>query len=468
MFDDLLGGIGIIKFKKITKAAVLLPLLIFIATFIYGLLKFDFSGNTPNQPYGLIYSFVVLQFVFIGYIFSFVVNAVVVVFFLKKFNQKSQQVQRLISIYITSWLLLLILFFKFGYSALFPYSTLFAPGTIGVGLMVLFVAVSGWLVVDRSTGFTHDQRERVRVKTVIFGVTLPVLLIILTVGTRLGFLAYAQNNRNDEYQQVIEQKLHSVGTKGQVKIVKAYDSSKSKHVQLNYTVTQDGVSVSAKGALRRKNTTDKWKLVDSSLTTYDNSIQTILQVPAHSQEAKTFLNEFTEEVEKSITKSGLTKEIGTNMPLEKNETRTDHDLPYLAFNNEGSNEKIKQWAKENSQSTNKKEAAFGGYAALTVKQLMKSHMIIANVPIQYPYVEESDFDERTENAEKYRDQVIKNLDYSKLMDGYYEIQVGSSGNPRLFLVKNHQMSEVKGLLSSSLLREPSEDVGSFGFDYMEW
>ena len=463
-----MGGIGIIKFKKLTKTAVLLPLLIFIATFIYGALKFDFSGNTPNQPYGLIYSFVILQFVFIGYIVSFIINGVVAVFFLKKMNQKEPQVQRLISIYVTSWLLLLVLFWKIGYSSLFPYTTLFSPGTIGVGLMVLFVAVTGWLVVNRSRDITGDRVKSFHVKSVVFGGMIPIVLILLTVGTRLGFLTYAQNNRNDEYQQVIEEKLHSVGTKGDVQIVKAYDSSNSTHVQLDYTVTQEGISVSAKGVLERSNLKDKWELTDSSLTTYDHSIQTIIQVPAHSKEAKAFLDGFSEEVEKSIAKSGLTKEIGVNTPLEKNETRTAYDLPYLAYNNEGSTKKIKQWAKENSQSTNKKQSVFGGYAAVTVKQLMKSQMIIANVPIQYPYVEESDFDEREENAIKYRDEVIKNLDYSKLMDGYYEIKVDSSSYPRLFLVKNHQMSEVDGLLSSSMLREPTDDLGSFGSDYKEW
>ncbi|XUD02472.1 hypothetical protein IGJ34_000413 [Enterococcus sp. AZ177] len=447
---------------------MLLPLLIFIATFIYGLLKFDVSGNTSNQPYGLIYSFVVLQFVFIGYIVSFVINGIVAVFFLRKMNQKEPQVQRLISIYVTSWLLLLVLFWKIGYSALFPYTTLFNPGTIGVGLMVFFVAVTGWLVVDRSSDFTSDKVKSVRIKSVVFGGTLPVILIILTVGTRLGFLTQAQNNRNDEYQQVIEEKLHSVGTKGEVQIVKAYDSSKSTYVQLDYAVTQAGISVSAKGVLERSNQNDKWELTDSTLTTYDNSIQTILQVPAYSKEAKAFLDGFSEEVEKSIVKSGLTKEIGLNKPLEKNEIRTAYDLPYLAYNNESNTKKIKQWAKENSQSTNKKQAVFGGYASVTVEQLMKSQMIIANVPIQYPYVEESDLDEREENALKYRDEVIKNLDYSKLMDGYYEIKVGSSNDSQLFLVKNHQMNEVEEFLSSSMLREPTDDLGSFGSDYKEW
>lgn len=449
---------------------MLLPLLIFIATFIYGLLKFDFSGNTPNQSYGLIYSFFVLSFVFIGYIFSFFVNAVVVVFFLRKFKQKNKQLQCLISIYVTSWLLLLVLFFRIGYSALFPYKTFFEPGTIGVGLMAIFLAVIGWQIVDCSTDIISDKPKIVSIKSVAFGVMIPVVIVILTVGTRLGFLIHAKNDRNDEYQQVIEQKLQSVGTKGEVKIVKAYDSSKeSTHVQLDYTVTQEGISVYAKGVLQRSNAKDKWELVDSSLTTYDNSIQTILQVPAHSKEAETFLDTFTVEVEKSIAKSDLTKKIGINTPLEKNETRTAYDLPYLAYNNELAPKKIKQWAKENSRSTNKKKAAFGGYAAVTVKQLMNSHMIIANVPVQYPYIEESDFNERTENATKYQEQVIKNLDYSKLMNGYYKINIDSANSPQLFLVKDHQMIEVNELLSSSMLEEPTDDLGSFSSsDYMEW
>lgn len=439
-----------------------------MATCIYGALKFDVSGDTPNQPYGLIYSFVVLQFVFIGYLAAFVVNAVVVVFFLKKFSQKSQQLQRLISTYVTSWLLLMVLFFRIGYSALFPYKTLFEPGTIGVGLMVLFVGVTGWLVVDRSAE-TSDKLKIVSTKSVFFGLMLPIIIVSLTVGTRLAFLTNAKNNRNDEYQQVIEQKLHSVGTKGEVKIIKAYDSSKEPtHIQVNYTVTQEGLTVYAKGVLQRSNVREKWALVDSTLTTYDNSIQTILQIPAHSKEAKTFLDEFTDEVEKSIAKSGLTKEIGGNTPLEKNEIRTAYDLPYLAYNNELAPKKVKQWAKDNSGSANKKRAAFGGYAAVTVKQLMKSQMIIANVPIQYPYVEDSNYEKREENALNYCDQVIKNLDYSKLIDGYYEITIGSSNPSRLFLVKNHRMSEVNELLSSSMLREPTADLGSFGSDYMEW
>ncbi|ALS01925.1 hypothetical protein ATZ33_11200 [Enterococcus silesiacus] len=62
-------------------------------------------------------------------------------------------------------------------------------------------------------------------------------------------------------------------------------------------------------------------------------------------------------------------------------------------------------------------------------------MIIVDVPIQYPYVEESKYEKREENALNYRDQFIKKLDYSKLIDAYYEITIGSSILSRLFLVK---------------------------------
>ncbi|MHC5216327.1 hypothetical protein ACYSNR_06645 [Enterococcus sp. LJL128] len=94
------------RFKKVIKSIVLLPLLIFLATFIYGLLSFDVSGMDEGLPYGLIYSFVIMGYVYLAYLLAFVLNGIVAVVFLIKFSRKSVRLQFLISGYLAALLLL--------------------------------------------------------------------------------------------------------------------------------------------------------------------------------------------------------------------------------------------------------------------------------------------------------------------------------------------------------------------------
>ncbi|GGC99619.1 hypothetical protein [Enterococcus wangshanyuanii] len=439
-------------------------------TFIYGALKVDFSGNTPNESYGLLYSFFVLPAIFVVYLVAFLVNIFVAGKFLKDFKRKSRLLQLLISIYGTTLLIGGIIFLRMGYLALFPYVAFFAPGTIGICLTTICLAVTGWLIVDKSADEIKDHPEKLEVKTIIIGLFLPICVLGITVGARIGMLTMAQGNRDEEYRKTIEQKLQGHGMIGDVKIIKAYDSSgKSDRVQLDYTMTQDGITVYSKGVLYRSDQKSGWILEDSSLTTYNKSIETILQVPAHSKEAKEFLDTFKQEVEKSIKKSKLTDKIGLDTPLEKNEIRTAYDLPYLAFNYEQDLKEIRQLAEKNARSSDKKKAAFGGFAALSIEQLMNTHTIIANMPIQYPYVEGSDFDEREANAVLYQALVIKNLDYSKLMDGYYEISVDEQRTRSIISIKDQHLDGMLDIMSMSMLENPTDDLGSFSSsDYMEW
>ncbi|WP_321387314.1 hypothetical protein [uncultured Enterococcus sp.] len=455
------------KFKKSVKGIVLFPVLLFLATFIYGMLKLDISGMDEGIPYGLIYAYILQGYVFIAYILSFILNVVVAVSFIRKLRKTSELLQFWLSMYVVSFLLLLTISFTIGYPAMFPYTSLSAPGTIGVGITAVFLAVSGWRVVDLSTGELGTPPSKMKGKAVLYGVLLPITVITVTVGGRLGMIAYETNDKNEIYEQVIERRLQAAGTEGAVKAIESYGSE--NRVQLDYTLTQGNVEVYGKGFLTREDEKSDWVLEDSSMTTYEKSVPTILQVPAHSQEAKDFLVAFKQVVEQAIIDCGLEEEIGIETPVEKNDIRTAYDSPYLSIVEGELSEKIEKLAQENAVAADSNKSAFGGYAALTIEQLMTTKTIMATMPIQYPFKDDHEFDEREENIEKFYEALGESIDFSGLSDGYYAIAIGKGVDELVLVVENHQVTEYTTPFGRRMLEDPKENLGSYtSSDYMEW
>lgn len=455
------------KFKKSIRGIVLFPILLFSATFIYGLLKLDISGMDAGIPYGMIYSYILLGGIFLAYSVSYFFNGLVAVSFIKNFRKKSEQLQFWISMYVLTFLLLVIISFTIGYSALFPYTSLSAPGTIGVGLTAVFLAVSGWRIVGLSTTELERAPQKINGKAVLYGLLLPCTVIAVTVGGRLGMVAYADNNKRTAYEQVIERRLQEIGTEGVIKVVRF--SRSETRVQLDYTLTQGNVEVYGKGFLTRKDEEADWVMEDSSITTYEKSVPTILQVPAHSQAATELLATFKQAVEQAIVDCDLKDEIGVETALEKNEIRTAYDSPYLSLIGDVIPEEIEQLAKENEVSADADTAAFGGYAALTIEQLMATQTIRATIPIQYPYKDGQEFDERDENVEKFTEALGKAIDFSELPDGHYAIEIGNTSDGLLLIVEDHQVIERTIPPGHRMIDDPKEKIGSYmSSDYMEW
>ncbi|MGC6769450.1 hypothetical protein [Enterococcus sp. LJL51] len=456
------------KFKKVIKSIVLLPLLIFLATFIYGLLSFDVSGMDEGLPYGLIYSFVIMGYVYLAYLLAFVLNGIVAVVFLIKFSRKSVRLQFLISGYLAALLLLVAVWLTMGYSSLFPFTAFFAPGTLGVCVASIFVAALGWSISNYPASENNEaEAKKIEIKSVVYGLLLPVLAVSLTAGVRLLMVIQTSNNKHEVYQEVIEAKLAEAGTAGTVKVIKSYGSE--DYIQLDYVLTQEAVDVYGKGVLNRENAQSEWELTDSTLTTYKNSVPTILQVPAHSEAGQRFLSTFSEAVEKAIVLCDLADTLGIDTPLEENEIRTAYDSPYFSMKTESISSEVEAWAKENGASSDKEKAVFDGYAALTIEQLMTSQTVSAVIPIQHPYKEGSDLDEREQNVEEYYKVLIKAIDFSAMVDGYYEIIIGNSHRGQQMLVKNHKVVEVIESQGGSMLKRPEDNLGSYtSSEYMQW
>ncbi|MHC5216326.1 hypothetical protein ACYSNR_06640 [Enterococcus sp. LJL128] len=100
---------------------------------------------------------------------------------------------------------------------------------------------------------------------------------------------------------------------------------------------------------------------------------------------------------------------------------------------------------------------------------MTSQTVSAVIPIQHPYKGGSDLDEREQNVEEYYKVLIKAIDFSAMVDGYYEIIIGNSHRGQQMLVKNHKVVEVIESQGGSMLKRPVDNLGSYtSSEYMQW
>lgn len=384
-----------------------LPLVVFLLNFLYGFLNLEGSTvSNERSRYDLLFGVVGLLPTIFGYIFSFLANLIVgITYVIKAKNRTKCLIAYLLvgNVFLAIFLMFLLKFkmivsFDF-IKDLDLWSFIFS--------LFLFPYID-WIYQK----YEYDQK-----------VSRMVLIIILA-GIFSPFLGSEIQTylRNNAKVQQLQEFYHSRGLNYELILQSTYYDSNISDVGV-FNVLDNGVTIKV-GA---KYTRQKLKYV--TFIDQDYGLKEFIKNAVTSDEAQIVLKDFRTVVEDAIKKKGYDLSVfdAEEQPLASPGFQISRSFRVTSF--------IKEKAVQNQKSSSPEKQAFGGYAAISLKDYMKEGAIRLCL--------------RLSESDKLK---LEDIDFSRLSDGHYKI------NNDYFIVNNgmYTIVEDKDDFENFLLRESSK------------
>ena len=384
-----------------------LPLVVFLLNFLYGFLNLEGSTvSNERSRYDLLFGVIGLLPTIFGYIFSFLANLIVgITYVIKAKNRTKCLIAYLLvgNVFLAIFLMFLLKFkmivsFDF-IKDLDLWSFIFS--------LFLFPYIDSIYQKDE-----YDQK-----------VSRKVLIIILA-GIFSPFLGSEIQTyfRNNAKVQQLHEFYHSRGLNYELILQSTYYDSNISDVGV-FNVIDNGVTIKV-GA---KYTRQKLKYV--TFIDQDYGLKEFIKNAVTSDEAQIVLKDFRTVVEDAIKKKGYDLSVfdAEDQPLASPGFQISRSFRVTSF--------IKEKAVQNQKLSSPEKQAFGGYAAISLKDYMKEGALRLRL--------------RLSESDKLK---LEDIDFSRLSDGHYMI------NNDYFIVNNgmYTIVEDEGDFENFLLRESSK------------
>ena len=395
-----------------------LPLVVFLLNFLYGFLNIEGSTvSNESSRYGLFFGVVGLIPTIFGYAFSFLANLIVgITYVIKAKNQTKCLIAFLLigNVFLATFLMFLL---RFKMIVSFDFIKDLDLWSF-VFLLFLFPYLD-WIY----------QKENYKPKL------SRNLLIIFLIGIFSPFLGSEIQTylRNNAKVQQLHEFYHSRGLNYELTLKSTYYDSNISDVGV-FDVFDKGVTIKV-GA---KYTRQKLKYV--TFIDQDYGLKEFIENAVSSDEAQIVLKDFKSVVEDAIKKKGYDLSVfdAEDQPLASPGFQISRSFRITSF--------IKEKAAQNQNSSSPEKQAFGGYAAISLKDYMKEGALRLCLTLSE------------------RDKLkLDDIDFSGLSDGHYMI------NNDYFIVNNgmYTIVEDEGDFENFLLRESSKQFYSEDFYKIE-
>ena len=384
-----------------------LPLVVFLLNFLYGFLNLEGSTvSNERSRYDLLFGVVGLLPTIFGYIFSFLANLIVGITYVIKAKNRTKCLIAFLLIGNVFLAIFLMFLLKFKMIVSFDFIKDLDLWSFIFSLF-LFPYID-WIYQK----YEYDQK-----------VSRMVLIIILA-GIFSPFLGSEIQTylRNNAKVQQLQEFYHSRGLNYELILQSTYYDSNISDVGV-FNVLDNGVTIKV-GA---KYTRQKLKYV--TFIDQDYGLKEFIKNAVTSDEAQIVLKDFRTVVEDAIKKKGYDLSVfdAEEQPLASPGFQISRSFRVTSF--------IKEKAVQNQKSSSPEKQAFGGYAAISLKDYMKEGAIRLCL--------------RLSESDKLK---LEDIDFSRLSDGHYKI------NNDYFIVNNgmYTIVEDKDDFENFLLRESSK------------
>ena len=384
-----------------------LPLVVFLLNFLYGFLNLEGSTvSNERSRYDLLFGVVGLLPTIFGYIFSFLANLIVGITYVIKAKNRTKCLIAFLLIGNVFLAIFLMFLLKFKMIVSFDFIKDLDLWSFIFSLF-LFPYID-WIYQK----YEYDQK-----------VSRMVLIIILA-GIFSPFLGSEIQTylRNNAKVQQLQEFYHSRGLNYELILQSTYYDSNISDVGV-FNVLDNGVTIKV-GA---KYTRQKLKYV--TFIDQDYGLKEFIKNAVTSDEAQIVLKDFRTVVEDAIKKKGYDLSVfdAEDQPLASPGFQISRSFRITSF--------IKEKAVQNQKSSSPEKQAFGGYAAISLKDYMKEGAIRLRL--------------RLSESDKLK---LEDIDFSRLSDGHYKI------NNDYFIVNNgmYTIVEDKDDFENFLLRESSK------------
>ena len=384
-----------------------LPLVVFLLNFLFGFLNIEGSTvSNESSRYGLFFGVVGLIPTIFGYAFSFLANLIVgITYVIKAKNQTKCLIAFLLigNVFLATFLMF---FLRFKMIVSFDFIKDLDLWSF-IFLLFLFPYLD-WIY----------QKENYKPKL------SRNLLIIFLIGFFSPFLGSEIQTylRNNAKVQQLHEFYHSRGLNYELTLKSTYYDSNISDVGV-FDVFDKGVTIKV-GA---KYTRQKLKYV--TFIDQEYGLKALIKNAVTSDEAQIVLKDFRTVVEDAIKKKGYDLSVfdAEDQPLASPGFQISRSFRITSF--------IKEKAVQNQKSSSPEKQAFGGYAAISLKDYMKEGALRLCL--------------RLSESDKLK---LEDIDFSRLSDGHYKI------NNDYFIVNNgmYTIVEDEDDFENLLLRESSK------------
>lgn len=384
-----------------------LPLVVFLLNFLYGFLNIEGSTvSNESSRYGLFFGVVGLIPTIFGYAFSFLANLIVgITYVIKAKNQTKCLIAFLLigNVFLATFLMF---FLRFKMIVSFDFIKDLDLWSF-IFLLFLFPYLD-WIY----------QKENYKPK---LSRNLLIIFLIgifsLLIGSRIQ-----SHFRNNAKVQQLKEFYSSRGMNYDVALKSVEIDSNVSDISI-FDVSNNGITIQVGAKYIHQ------RLTEVSFINENYGFKEFLRLSVSSQEEQTALKDFRSVVEDAIKEKGYDLSIfdDKEQPLASPGFQISRSFRITPF--------IKEKAVQNQKSSSLEKQAFGGYAAISLKDYMKEGAIRLCL--------------RLSESDKLK---LEDIDFSRLSDGHYKI------NNDYFIVNNgmYTIVEDEDDFENFLLRESSK------------
>ena len=384
-----------------------LPLVVFLLNFLYGFLNIEGSTvSNESSRYGLFFGVVGLIPTIFGYAFSFLANLIVGITYVIK--AKSQTKCLIAFLLIGNVFLATFLMFLLRFKMIVSFDFIKDLDLWSFVFLLFLFPYLDWIY----------QKENYKPK---LSRNLLIIFLIgffsLLIGSRIQ-----SHFRNNAKVQQLKEFYSSRGMNYDVALKSVEIDSNVSDISI-FEVSNNGITIQVGAKYIHQ------RLTEVSFINENYGFKEFLRLSVSSQEAQTVLNDFKSAVESAIQKKGYDIAVidDKEQPLASPGFQISRSFRITSF--------IKEKAAQNQNSSSPEKQAFGGYAAISLKDYMKEGALRLCLTLSE------------------RDKLkLDDIDFSGLSDGHYMI------NNDYFIVNNgmYTIVEDEGDFENFLLRESSK------------
>ena len=384
-----------------------LPLVVFLLNFLYGFLNLEGSTVSDERSrYDLLFGVIGLLPTIFGYIFSFLANLIVGITYVVKAKNRTNCLIAFLLIGNVFLAIFLMFLLKFKMIVSFDFIKDLDLWSF-VFLLFLFPYLD-WIY----------QKENYKPK---LSRNLLIIFLIgifsLLIGSRIQ-----SHFRNNAKVQQLKEFYSSRGMNYDVALKSVEIDSNVSDISI-FEVSDNGITIQVGAKYIHQ------RLTEVSFINENYGFKEFLRLSVSSQEAQTVLNDFKSTVESAIQKKGYDLAVidDKEQPLASPGFQISRSFRITPF--------IKEKAVQNQKSSSPEKQAFGGYAAISLKDYMREGALRLRL--------------RLSESDKLK---LEDIDFSRLSDGHYMI------NNDYFIVNNgmYTIVEDEGDFENFLLRESSK------------
>lgn len=384
-----------------------LPLVVFLLNFLYGFLNLEGSTvSNERSRYDLLFGVVGLLPTIFGYIISFLANLIVGITYVIKAKNRTKCLIAFLLIGNVFFAIFLMFLLRFKMIVSFDFIK-----DLNLWSFIFSLFLFPYLDWIYQKVEYNQKVSRILVIIVLAGIISPFL------GSEIQ--TYLRNNAK---VQQLQEFYHSRGLNYELILQSTYYDSNISDVGV-FNVIDNGVTIKV-GA---KYTRQKLKYV--TFIDQDYGLKEFIKNAVTSDEAQIVLKDFRTVVEDAIKKKGYDLSVfdAEDQPLASPGFQISRSFRVTSF--------IKEKAVQNQKSSSPEKQAFGGYAAISLKDYMKEGALRLRL--------------RLSESDKLK---LEDIDFSRLSDGHYMI------NNDYFIVNNgmYTIVEDEGDFENYLLRESSK------------